>query len=59
MLIDPIIEEVRAIRNAFAAEHENDLEQIFNAIKAAEAQSARPYVVRAPRLFGGLVNAAD
>ncbi|MEN9577368.1 MAG: hypothetical protein RJA70_377 [Pseudomonadota bacterium] len=36
---DPIIDEVRAIRNAIALEHGYDLESIFRMLKQMEAAS--------------------
>ena len=38
---DPIVAEIRAIRHAFAAQHDYDVERIFAAIKAQRRESGR------------------
>jgi hypothetical protein len=55
MLTDPIIDEVRKNREALAAEHGNDLQRLFRAIKEIEAASGRAYVKREPKLVAQLV----
>jgi hypothetical protein len=49
MLTDPIIDEVRKNREALAAEHGNDLQRLFRAIKEIEAASGRAYVKLEPK----------
>ncbi len=44
---DPIVDEVRAARDAIAREFDYDIEKLAQAIKAREAQSGRK-VVRLP-----------
>ena len=46
---DEIIEEVRAIRDALAAELEYDLDRLFEAAKRWEAASGRPKVAPSPK----------
>lgn len=46
---DPIVDEVRAIRDAIAKECDYDIEKIAAAIKAHEAQSGRTIVRLPPR----------
>lgn len=46
---DPIVDEVRAIRDAIAKECDYDVEKIAQAIKAHEAQSGRKIVRLPPR----------
>ena len=41
---DPIVEEVRAIRAAIAAEHGNDLSAIIQALKRKEGADGRRVV---------------
>ena len=41
---DPIVAEIREIRNAFAARHDYDVERIFAAIKAQRRESGRKAV---------------
>lgn len=41
---DPIVEEVRAIRAAIAAEHGNDLDAIIRALKRNEGADGRRVV---------------
>jgi len=49
---DPIVEEIRRVRNAHAARYGNDLDRIFSAIKEEEKKYAARLVNREP-------NAAD
>jgi len=44
MAKDPIVEEVRAIRAAIAAEHGNDLEAIVRALKRKQGTDGRRLV---------------
>ena len=46
---DPIIAEVRAIRQAYAARFDYDVEAIFRDIRARQEASGREYVQLAPR----------
>lgn len=48
---DPIVEEVRRVRDAHAARFNYDLDAIFQDIKAQEKQSGRTYVNFPPRLL--------
>ena len=41
---DPIVDEVRAIRDAIAREHEYDLDAIFRMLREAESRSGRAHV---------------
>lgn len=43
MTPDPIVEEVRAIRDAFAKEHGHDLRAIVKAIQREEVLSGRKF----------------
>jgi hypothetical protein len=49
MPIDPIIDEIRAARDAIAKEFDYDIEKIAQAIKAREVASGREVVRLAPR----------
>ncbi|WP_437571028.1 hypothetical protein [Sorangium sp. So ce542] len=44
MTPDPIVEEVRAIRDAIAQEHGDDVDAIFEAFRRMEEASGRPHV---------------
>jgi hypothetical protein len=46
---DPIVDEVRAIRDAIAKEFDYDIEKLADAIKAREVQSGRKVVRLPPR----------
>ena len=46
---DPIIDDVRAIRDAIAREHNYDLDSIFRMLCAREMTSGRSHVTLAPR----------
>jgi hypothetical protein len=46
---DPIVEEVRAIREAYAARFSYDLQAIYRALKAQERQSGWQTVSLPPR----------
>ena len=48
---DPIIDEVRAIRDAIAREHNYDLDSIFRMLRAREATSERFHVTLPPKLL--------
>lgn len=49
MTTDPIVAEVRAVRDRLAARFGYDLEAIFKHVKAMEAKSGRSYVQCPPR----------
>ncbi|HVF61529.1 MAG TPA: hypothetical protein VNJ70_17100 [Thermoanaerobaculia bacterium] len=46
---DPIVEEVRAIRDAFAKEHGYNLKAIVAALQDEQAESGRPVVSLPPK----------
>lgn len=46
---DPIIDEVRAIRDAIAREHNYDLDSIFRMLRTREITSGRSHVTLPPR----------
>jgi hypothetical protein len=46
---DPIVDEVRAIRDAIAREHSYDLDSIFHMLRDCEAESGRRHVILPPR----------
>ena len=47
---DPIIDDVRAVRDAIAREHNYDLDSIFRMLRAREMTSGRSHVTLPPRL---------
>ncbi len=49
MTKDPIVEEVRTIREEIARENNNDLPAIFAALRKLEAESNRLHVTLEPR----------
>jgi len=51
---DPIVEELRAYRKAFAEAHGNDLERIVEALKTNEKNSGRKYVSLEPKQIQNL-----
>ena len=46
---DPIIDEVRAIRDGIAREHNYDLDSIFRMLRTREMTSGRSHVTLPPR----------
>jgi hypothetical protein len=46
---DPIVEEVRNIRDAHAAQYNYDLKAIYQALKQEEAASGRTFVKLPPK----------
>lgn len=46
---DPIVAEIRAIRDEYAARHGYDVTRIFADIKARQKESGRNYVQYPPR----------
>jgi hypothetical protein len=56
MIVDPITEEIRAIRHALAAQYGNDLNRIFDALQDSERESGRQFIslpMRPPRTLTG------
>ena len=49
MTRDPIVEEVRAVRDEIAKEFNYDIPAIFEALRALERESGRPTVSLPPR----------
>ncbi len=49
MTRDPIVEEVRAIREAIAKEHGYDVRAIVRALQREEQESGRPLVSLPPK----------
>ncbi|MCG6534647.1 MAG: hypothetical protein L7F78_08170 [Syntrophales bacterium LBB04] len=46
---DPIVEEVRKIRDAHAAQYDYDLKAIYQAVKQEEALGGRTFVKLPPK----------
>ena len=46
---DPIVEEVRAIRDAYAKAFDYDLDAIFNDLKKQQAGSDAAFVILSPK----------
>jgi len=46
---DPIVEEVRKVRDAHAAQFNYDLREIYQALKKEEAESGRKFVKLSPK----------
>jgi hypothetical protein len=46
---DPIVEKVRAVRDAIAKEFDYDIERLGRALQERQAKSGRPVVRLAPR----------
>lgn len=46
---DPIVNELRRIREAFAAKHNFDLREMYKALKEQEAKNDRPPLSFPPR----------
>ena len=51
MFEDPIVDEVRRIRHAYAAKFNNDLDAIVDDLMRSQRQSGRTYVNFPPRLI--------
>ncbi len=49
MIRDPIIDEIRAIREAFAKEHRYDVKAIVRALQKEQAEAGRPLVSLKPK----------
>lgn len=56
---DPIVEEVRAIRDAIAREHDYELDAIFEMLRVTEAKSGRKHVSPPPPKVQALPKAAQ
>ena len=56
---DPIVDEIRAIRDAIAREHNYDLDSIFQMLCEAESKSERMHVSPPPPEVEPLSNAAQ
>jgi len=46
---DPIVDEIRAIRDAYAKQFDYDIDAIFEDIKRQERESGRKFVTRPPK----------
>ena len=51
MFEDPIVEEIRRVRHAHAAQFNNDLDAIVEDLRRLERESGRKYVNFPPRLL--------
>ena len=51
MWTDPIVEEIRDIRDAHAVKYHYDLRAIYQAVKEEEALSGRAFVTLSPKRF--------
>ena len=49
MTQDPIVQEVRAIRDEIAREHDYDINAIFESLRRAESSSRSEHVTLEPR----------
>ena len=49
MIFDSITEEIRAIRHALAAQYDNDLDRIFDAVLKSQRESGQKYISLPPR----------
>ncbi len=49
---DPIVEEVRAARDAIARQFDYDVEKLAEALRARQAESGRPAVRLPPKPVG-------
>jgi hypothetical protein len=49
---DPIVDEVRKVRDAHAAHLNYDLNKIYSALKEAEANSRRQFIKLSPKMIG-------
>jgi hypothetical protein len=56
--IDPIVAEVRKVREAHAAAFNYDVQAIYRDLKAKESASGRNYVRYAPRPVAGQAQAS-
>jgi hypothetical protein len=51
MTNDPIVEEIKKVRQEYAAEFNFDLDRIFDDLQARERQSGVPHETRNPKPF--------
>jgi hypothetical protein len=49
MIVDPIVEDVRAIRDEIAKECDYDIDTLFQYFRRLEAASSVPHVTLSPR----------
>ena len=56
---DPIVNEVRKVREAYAARFNYDLEAIFEDLKRQERESGRTFVSFPPRRIGKVASSAS
>jgi hypothetical protein len=59
MTRDPIIDELRAIRDEIAREHNYDFDSLFQMLREAEAKSERVHVSPPPPDVAPLSNATN
>jgi len=59
MYQDPIIAETRALREAYATEHDHDLDAIFEDLVRRQAETNRKVVSRPPRTPSVSMNTLD
>ena len=59
MTPDPIVEEVRAIRDEIARAHDYDIDALFEALRKMEAASGRQHISLSPRRAAQPVAAPD
>ena len=51
MINDPIVDEIRRLRNEHAAEYDNDLQRIVKAFKEKERESKHELLNPGPKLL--------
>lgn len=49
MITDPIVEEVRAVRDEIARENQYDVDAIFATLRKAEAESSTHHITLPPQ----------
>ena len=59
MIVDPITEEIRAIRHELAAQFDNDVSRIFADVRERQATDGRVYVTLPKRPVRPLRGAED
>ena len=59
MSADAIIDEVRAIRDAIAREHNYDVNGIFRMLRQREATNKEPHVTLPPRRLDALTGSEE
>ena len=55
---DPIVDEIRAIREEYAEQFNYDLDAIFRDVKRQERESGRQFVTRPPKRIQPVKGAA-